>query len=45
MSGYRRRTMMRINKKPLQEGTPVEDGLIFWLDGKDVSSISDYWSS
>ena len=45
MSGYRRRAMMRINKKPLQEGTPVEDGLIFWLDGKDVDSSSSYWSS
>ena len=45
MSGYRRRAMMRINKKPLQEGTPVEDGLIFWLDGKDVDSNSSYWSS
>lgn len=45
MSGYRRRAMMRINKKPLQEDTPVEDGLIFWLDGKDVDSGSSYWSS
>lgn len=45
MSEYRRRAMMRINKKPLQEGTPVEDGLIFWLDGKDVDSNSSYWSS
>lgn len=45
MSGYRRRAMLRINKKPLQKSTPVEDGLIFWLDGKDVDSSSSYWSS
>ena len=44
MSGYRRRTMMSINKKSPQEDTPVEDGLIFWLDGKDVNSSSSYWS-
>ncbi len=45
MSGYRRRTMMSINKKSPQEDTPVEDGLIFWLDGKDVDSSSSYWRS